>query len=47
MVLPADALSEEAVALERAGLDLFTIMDSAGTMLPNEVSDYIIAIKKL
>lgn len=45
-VLPADALSEEAVALERAGLDLFTIMDSAGTMLPNEVSDYIIAIKK-
>lgn len=45
-VLPADDLAEEAAALEKVGLDVFTIMDSAGTMLPNEVTEYISALKK-
>lgn len=45
-VLPAAPLAKEAAALEEAGLDVFTIMDSAGTMLPHEVSEYIRTIKQ-
>ena len=39
-VLSADALAEEAKKLESWGLDAITIMDSAGTMLPTEVTEY-------
>ena len=40
-VLSVDKLAAEAALLEEAGLDEITIMDSAGTMLPNEVHKYI------
>lgn len=40
-ILSSDALAEEAKLLEDAGLDEITIMDSAGTMMPHEVSEYI------
>lgn len=40
-ILSADDLAEEAKLLEDAGLDEITIMDSAGTMMPHEVSEYI------
>ena len=33
-------LAEEAKVLEAAGLDSITIMDSAGTMLPEQVTEY-------
>ena len=39
-LLSADDLAEEAKKLEAAGVDEITIMDSAGTMLPNEVAEY-------
>ena len=39
-LLPPAELAEEAKKLEAAGLDQFTIMDSAGTMLPDQVSEY-------
>lgn len=39
-ILTADALAEEAKRLEEAGLDEITIMDSAGTMLPEQVARY-------
>jgi len=44
-VLSADKLAEEAALLEAAGLDEITIMDSAGTMLPDEVYEYISKIR--
>ena len=34
-ILTPDELAEEGKKLEAAGLDEFTIMDSAGTMLPD------------
>lgn len=40
-VLSPDALADEACALEEAGVDLITVMDSAGTMLPEEVALYV------
>lgn len=40
-LLTADQLAEEAKMLEAAGLDEFTIMDSAGTMLPDQVAEYV------
>lgn len=40
-ILSAKALAEEASLLESYGLDEITIMDSAGTMLPREVSEYV------
>lgn len=40
-LLDSDELVEEAKKLEEAGLDQITIMDSAGTMLPDEVEEYI------
>ena len=39
-LLTADQLAEEAKKLEDAGLDEITIMDSAGTMLPDQVAEY-------
>ncbi|MBQ7219718.1 MAG: 4-hydroxy-2-oxovalerate aldolase [Synergistaceae bacterium] len=39
-ILSADELAEEAKALEDAGLDQITIMDSAGTMFPDQVAEY-------
>ena len=45
-VLSPDELAEEAKLLEAAGVDRITIMDSAGTMLPNDAAAYIIALKK-
>lgn len=40
-VLSADELAEEAKLLEDCGLDEVTIMDSAGTMMPDQVEEYI------
>ena len=45
-LLPPDKLAEEAKRLEDIGLDLFTIMDSAGTMTPDEAARYTEAIVK-
>ena len=42
--LSPDALAEEALALEACGLDEITIMDSAGTMMPDEVTEYCQAL---
>lgn len=39
-VLPIEELVEEAKMLEQAGLDMYTIMDSAGTMFPDQVAEY-------
>ena len=39
-ILSPEELAEEAKALEEAGLDEITIMDSAGTMLPDQVAKY-------
>ena len=44
-ILTPEQLAEEAAALEKEGLDEITIMDSAGTMLPEEVSAYVKALK--
>ena len=43
-ILSAEALAEEALALEACGLDEITIMDSAGTMTPDEVELYCRAL---
>ncbi|MCU6736651.1 4-hydroxy-2-oxovalerate aldolase [Diplocloster agilis] len=40
-ILPPDELAREAKMLEACGLDEITIMDSAGTMTPDEVSEYV------
>ncbi len=45
-VSSAKELAEEAKMLEDAGLDAVTIMDSAGTMLPEEVSEYTESLVK-
>lgn len=39
-VLPVEELVQEAKMLEQAGLDMYTIMDSAGTMFPAQVAEY-------
>ncbi|PNV58999.1 4-hydroxy-2-oxovalerate aldolase [Clostridium sp. chh4-2] len=39
-ILSPDQLAEEGKVLEAAGLDEITIMDSAGTMLPDQVAEY-------
>lgn len=41
-----EELAEEAHALEQAGVDRITIMDSAGTMLPDETAAYVAAMKQ-
>ena len=43
-ILSAEDLAEEAAMLEEAGLDEITIMDSAGTMLPEDVTAYCKAL---
>lgn len=40
-VLSPDALADEAARLQDMGVDMVTIMDSAGTMMPDEVSSYV------
>lgn len=40
-VLSADELAEEAKMLAKYGLDEITIMDSAGTMMPDQVKEYV------
>ncbi|MEA4865126.1 MAG: hypothetical protein VB088_06990 [Sphaerochaeta sp.] len=45
-ILSAKDLAEEAKMLADAGLDGFTIMDSAGTMMPHEVTEYVQALTK-
>lgn len=44
-LLSADELADEARRLEDAGLDMVTIMDSAGTMVPEEVAEYTKKLK--
>ena len=44
-LLDPDALAEEGKRLEGAGLDEITIMDSAGTMLPEQVAEYTRKLK--
>jgi len=39
-ILSPEELAEEAKKLEQAGLDQITIMDSAGTMLPDQAAEY-------
>ena len=43
-VLTAEDLADEAAMLEGCGLDEITIMDSAGTMMPDEVTEYVKAM---
>ena len=45
-LLTPEKLAEEAKRLVDVGLDMFTIMDSAGTMMPDEVSRYTEALVK-
>ncbi len=45
-ILTPEELSKEAKLLEEAGLDAITLMDSAGTMDPDAVREYITAMKK-
>lgn len=40
-ILSADDLADEAKMLQDAGLDAITIMDSAGTMHPEQVKEYV------
>lgn len=39
-------LANEASMLEKEGVDSITIMDSAGTMTPNQTTDYVRALKE-
>ncbi len=43
--LPAAGLTREARALEAAGANAVTIMDSAGHMVPEEVEEYVAVLK--
>ncbi len=43
-VLSAQELADEAAMLEKCGLDEITIMDSAGTMMPDQVEEYVRAM---
>ena len=45
-ILSPAALAQEARMLQDAGVDRITIMDSAGTMFPDEVSAYVTAMRK-
>lgn len=46
-ILTAEELAAEAALLESFGVDEITIMDSAGTMIPSEVGEYVAAMKRL
>ncbi len=45
-LLSPEDLAEEAKKLEAAGLDQYTIMDSAGTMVPDQVAAYTETLSK-
>lgn len=45
-VSTAEELAEEAAMLAEAGVDTITIMDSAGTMTPAQVTEYVTAMVK-
>ncbi len=45
-LLTPEELAEEAAGLEAHGLDEITIMDSAGTMLPQDAGQYVKALKE-
>lgn len=45
LLAPAE-LAKEAKMLEEAGVDKITIMDSAGTMFPDETTEYVKALKE-
>lgn len=45
-ILSAGELAREAALLESFGVDEITIMDSAGTMIPSEVEEYVAAMVK-
>lgn len=45
-ILSAEELANEARMLQDAGVDAITIMDSAGTMYPQETAEYVAAMKK-
>ena len=40
-----EELAKEAAMLEQAGVDVITIMDSAGTITPSQTTDYVQAMK--
>lgn len=44
-VLSAQQLADEATMLQNEGVDAITIMDSAGTMYPDEVKEYVEELK--
>ena len=44
-ILSPAALAQEARMLQDAGVDRITIMDSAGTMFPEQAADYVKALK--
>lgn len=44
-LLSPEELANEAIMLEKEGVDAITIMDSAGTMLPREVTEYVQELK--
>ena len=44
-LLTPEEAAREAALLEKLGVDEITLMDSAGTMLPEEVAEYIKAVK--
>ena len=44
-VLPPDALAAEAAEIEKHGAQGVTIMDSAGTMFPEDVTAYVLALR--
>ena len=45
VILNPEELAEEALKLQNMGVDEVTIMDSAGCMLPDEVKEYVKALK--
>lgn len=45
-LLSPEELAEESYKLQERGVDEVTIMDSAGCMMPDEVSGYVAALKK-
>ena len=45
-LLDPKGLAEEARKLEAAGIDEITVMDSAGTMFPEQVAEYVKELKK-
>lgn len=44
-ICPPEQLADEAKMLAEAGVDIITIMDSAGTMFPDQTTEYVKALK--